>query len=217
MTTFLTTILMYNKHEYSEGDIAMNSRDKQAEKTKNAILEVASENFLSQGYQATSTRKIAQALDITQPNMYHYYKNKKVLYIKSIEHAIGGFSEALYKTYDDNQDKPFEEMLLTISTFIIENFKINYFMMMHDINTFFSDEEKKTIGETWDVGYYKVLNNVFEDHKDELRTDLPLPAQVGTFLTMLLPYIEYNDAKRKRNIANLGTMVRIFIHGIKKD
>jgi len=70
----------------------MNSRDKQAEKTKNAILEVAAKDFLSQGYQATSTRKIANELHITQPNMYHYYKNKKVLYMKAIEYAVGGFS-----------------------------------------------------------------------------------------------------------------------------
>ena len=55
----------------------MNVRDQQAENTKNAILKVAADMFLSQGYQATSTRKIAQELNITQPNMYHYYKNKK--------------------------------------------------------------------------------------------------------------------------------------------
>jgi len=197
--------------------LKMNARDKQAENTKNAILKVAAEMFLSQGYQATSTRKIAQELNITQPNMYHYYKNKKVLYIKAIEYAVSGFSENLLNAYNDNKDLPFEELLLYISQYMIENFRINYFIMRNDIATFFTDEERKNLRHNWDGGYYKILFNIFQSHKSELRSDLAIPVQVGTFLTMLLPYIEYNDAKRKRNIANLKTVINIFINGVEKN
>lgn len=195
----------------------MNVRDQQAESTKNAILKVAAEMFLSQGYQATSTRKIAQELNITQPNMYHYYKNKKVLYIKALEHVVSGFSDNLLEEYKKKQDLPFEELLLELSQFMIGNFKINYFIMRNDIETFFTPEERKEIMQNWDGGYYKVLFNIFQSHKEELRSDLAIPVQVGTFLTMLLPYIEYNDAKRKRNIANLKTVINIFINGITKN
>ncbi|WCG35580.1 TetR/AcrR family transcriptional regulator [Companilactobacillus farciminis] len=195
----------------------MNVRDQQAESTKNAILKVAADMFLSQGYQATSTRKIAQELNITQPNMYHYYKNKKVLYIKALEHVVSGFSDNLLEEYKKKQDLPFEELLLELSQFMIGNFKINYFIMRNDIETFFTPEERKEIMQNWDGGYYKVLFNVFQSHKEELRSDLAIPVQVGTFLTMLLPYIEYNDAKRKRNIANLKTIINIFINGITKN
>jgi len=195
----------------------MNVRDRQAENTKNAILKTAADMFLSQGYQATSTRKIAQELDITQPNMYHYYKNKKVLYVKAIEYAVSGFSNKLLKEYNDKKDLPFEELLLDMSQFMIENFRINYFVMRNDIANFFTDEERRDLNQNWDGGYYKVLFNIFQSHKSELRSDLAIPVQVGTFLTMLLPYIEYNDAKRKRNIANLNTVINIFINGIKKD
>ncbi len=198
-------------------DKKMNVRDQQAENTKSSILKVAAEMFLSQGYQATSTRKIAQELNITQPNMYHYYKNKKILYIKALEHVVSGFSNNLLEEYKKNQDLPFEELLLKISQFMIGNFKINYFIMRNDIETFFTPEERKEIMQNWDGGYYKVLFNVFQSHKDELRSDLAIPVQVGTFLTMLLPYIEYNDAKRKRNIANLKTVINIFINGITKN
>lgn len=195
----------------------MNVRDRQAENTKNAILKVAAEMFLSQGYQATSTRKIAQELNITQPNMYHYYKNKKVLYIKAIEYAVDGFSENLLDEYNQQKNLPFEELLNYMAKYMIENFRINYFIMHNDIENFFTPEEKKDISKNWDGGYYKVLFNIFQSHKNELRTDLAIPVQVGTFLTMLLPYIEYNDAKRKRNIANLNTVINIFINGVKKE
>ncbi|WP_249037586.1 TetR/AcrR family transcriptional regulator [Companilactobacillus musae] len=198
-------------------DNKMNVRDQQAENTKNAILKVAAEMFLSQGYQATSTRKIAQELNITQPNMYHYYKNKKVLYIKAIEYAVSGFSDNLLDEYKQNKELPFEELLLHMSQYMIGNFRINYFVMRNDIENFFTDEERKNLSRNWDGGYYKVLFNVFQSHKNELRSDLAIPVQVGTFLTMLLPYIEYNDAKRKRNIANLKTVINIFINGITKN
>ncbi|GAQ01958.1 transcriptional regulator [Companilactobacillus farciminis] len=165
----------------------MNVRDQQAENTKSAILKVAAEMFLSQGYQATSTRKIAQELNITQPNMYHYYKNKKVLYIKALEHVVSGFSDSLLEEYKENQDLPFEELLLKISQFMIGNFKINYFIMRNDIETFFTPEERKEIMQNWDGGYYKVLFNVFQSHKEELRSDLAIPVQVGTFFNNVTP------------------------------
>ena len=198
-------------------DKTMNVRDRQAENTKNAILKVAAEMFLSQGYQATSTRKIAQELNITQPNMYHYYKNKKVLYMKAIEYVVNGLSEKLLAEYNDKKDLPFEELLTSMSKFMIENFRINYFVMQNDIDTFFTPEEKTELSKNWDGRYYKVLFNIFQSHKSDLRSDLAIPVQVGTYLTMLLPYIEHNDAKRKRNIANLDTVINIFINGIKKE
>lgn len=149
--------------------------------------------------------------------MYHYYKNKKVLYIKAIEYAVDGFSENLLDEYNQQKNLPFEELLNYMAKYMIENFRINYFIMRNDIENFFTPEEKKDISKNWDGGYYKVLFNIFQSHKNELRTDLAIPVQVGTFLTMLLPYIEYNDAKRKRNIANLNTVINIFINGVKKE
>lgn len=130
---------------------------------------------------------------------------------------MSGFSDNLLAEYKSHKELPFEELLLYMSQFMIENFRINYFVMRNDIATFFTDEERKDIGQNWDGGYYKVLFNIFQSHKSELRSDLAIPVQVGTFLTMLLPYIEYNDAKRKRNIANLTTIINIFINGIKKE
>ncbi|POC05373.1 TetR family transcriptional regulator, partial [Vibrio vulnificus] len=85
------------------------------------------------------------------------------------------------------------ELLLHMSKYMIENFRINYFVMRNDIENFFTVEERTNINNNWDGGYYKVLFNIFQSHKSELRSDLAIPVQVGTFLTMLLPYIEYND------------------------
>lgn len=48
---------------------------------KDKIIEKATELFMSKGYLATSTRDIVKELNITQPALYHHYKNKELIYI----------------------------------------------------------------------------------------------------------------------------------------
>ena len=42
--------------------------------TKEVILYVAGQLFMDKGFQATSTRDIAENAGITQPNLYHHFK-----------------------------------------------------------------------------------------------------------------------------------------------
>jgi AcrR family transcriptional regulator len=62
-----------------------NKRKEDSARTHEAILSVASELFMKKGFKNTSTREIALKADITQPNLYHHFKNKKELYIAVIK------------------------------------------------------------------------------------------------------------------------------------
>jgi AcrR family transcriptional regulator len=44
------------------------------------ILDVAEQLFMTQGYQATSTRQITQILGVTQPTIYYHFKKKEDIY-----------------------------------------------------------------------------------------------------------------------------------------
>lgn len=46
------------------------------------IIAYATELFMTQGYLATSTRQIAKGLHITQPAIYHHFKNKEEIYVE---------------------------------------------------------------------------------------------------------------------------------------
>lgn len=61
-----------------------NKRKEDLARTHEAILSVASELFMAKGFKNTSTREIALQANITQPNLYHHFKNKKELYIAVI-------------------------------------------------------------------------------------------------------------------------------------
>ena len=62
----------------------MATRAEQMAKTHQAILDTARELFLKKGYDATSTRDIANAIGITQPALYHHFKDKEVIFLAVI-------------------------------------------------------------------------------------------------------------------------------------
>lgn len=56
-------------------------REEKLERTHKAILKTATKLFLNRGYAQTSTRDIAKQIGITQPALYHHFKDKEVLYL----------------------------------------------------------------------------------------------------------------------------------------
>ena len=48
--------------------------------TQERIVNIATQEFLNNGYQAASLRKIAKAARVTTGAMYGYYKNKEALF-----------------------------------------------------------------------------------------------------------------------------------------
>ena len=53
--------------------------------TQERIVNIATQEFLNNGYQAASLRKIAKAARVTTGAMYGYYKNKEALFNSIVE------------------------------------------------------------------------------------------------------------------------------------
>ncbi|MGG1553919.1 TetR/AcrR family transcriptional regulator [Paenibacillus ferrarius] len=64
---------------------------------KQQILEAAIAVFAKQGYYKTTTAHIAQAVGVTQPYVFHFFKSKEALYIavleQSVQRIVGIFRE----------------------------------------------------------------------------------------------------------------------------
>jgi len=71
------------------------TREQASKITYDNILAVATDLFMRDGYQKTSTRDIAKICQITQPNLYHHFKNKEVLYIAVLTRFTEGIQEDL--------------------------------------------------------------------------------------------------------------------------
>ncbi len=58
------------------------------EEKKNRIIHVCVEEFAEQGYKNASTNTITSRADISKGILFHYFKNKKNLYLFIVEHSI---------------------------------------------------------------------------------------------------------------------------------
>ncbi|WP_455684256.1 TetR/AcrR family transcriptional regulator [Thomasclavelia sp.] len=79
--------------------------------TKEKIIKVATQEFLKNGYQATSLRRIAKEAQVTTGAMYGYYRNKESLF-NSIVDEVG------VKFRDDYLNKTIDQ---TVIDYIYQN------------------------------------------------------------------------------------------------
>lgn len=82
--------------------------------TKEKIVKIATQEFLKNGYQATSLRKIAKEAQVTTGAMYGYYKNKESLF-NSIVDEVG------LKFREDYLNKIIDQ---TVIDYIYQNFLV---------------------------------------------------------------------------------------------
>lgn len=64
------------------------------------VLRKALECFLEKGYQATSTRDLAQAMGISYGSVYNTFRDKRTLYLVSLDLYIRTFTGPLIHTLD---------------------------------------------------------------------------------------------------------------------
>ncbi|NQV53196.1 MAG: TetR/AcrR family transcriptional regulator [Flavobacteriales bacterium] len=71
--------------------------------TKDKILEAAREEFLANGYDATSVRCIADKADINKGLLHYYFKTKEVLIVQVFEELFKELFSILDQIFDADQ------------------------------------------------------------------------------------------------------------------
>lgn len=104
-------------------------------KGKEKVLQVAIELFSAKGFKGTSIRDIAQTMNMSISNIYHYFGSKEGLLLAILEHSSGRLIDELRKISEIDMD-PLDRFKLLIKTHIelSESYK-------KEIKIFFLDEE----------------------------------------------------------------------------
>jgi len=76
----------------------------QIEDKKSQILQAATEVFGTYGYKKTSMQDIADALDISRPALYQYYKNKEAVFLALVEHTLNLGEQAAIQGFSHSED-----------------------------------------------------------------------------------------------------------------
>ena len=132
-----------------------NKRKADLERTRQIILSVASELFMTKGFKNTSTREIALKANITQPNLYHHFKNKKELYLAVIEELTSRVQEELVPIVSGNASV--EEKLYQLIKVLLDEHPTNLFLMLNDMFQEMGPDYNRTLYQIFKKTY---INNI---------------------------------------------------------
>lgn len=140
-------------------------RKQDLERTHRGIIKVASELFMEKGFKATSTREIAQRCQITQPNLYHHFKNKNELYIAVMEDLTDTVRVDLAEIVESTQT--LTEKLTQMMDVLIMKHPANLFMLLHDIYNEMEETNQMVMYKMFKTTYINMFMKIFDDQAKE--------------------------------------------------
>lgn len=159
--------------------------------TRQHILNVASQLFMDQGFQATSTRSIAKQANITQPNLYHHFKTKEALYIAVLKELSIEVKEALYQIVN-TPELSLVEKLQRVTHYLKETHPINFFIMRHDMTHEISSENLQHLYKIWKESYLEPIIILFEEYLPE-KSPLTLSELSRYFYSAIAPFLQKDN------------------------
>lgn len=177
---------------------------------KEYIIYIAGELFMEKGFQATSTREIAEKSQIKQPNLYHHFKTKEDIYIAVLENLSSQVKIGLEEIVA-HQERSLEENLRDILTFLKNKHPANFSIMSHDMTYEISDENHAHLYQVWSSAYLKPLEKLFEHHVPT--SPHFSPAELARhFYSVIAPFIQKDN--RFNQEVPVEKVIHLFVHGI---
>ncbi|MEY8371556.1 TetR/AcrR family transcriptional regulator [Aerococcaceae bacterium 50-4] len=183
------------------------------ETTRQRILAVAREKFMTIGYEKTSTRVIAEEVGTTQPNLYHHFKNKQTLYVAVLEDMAIEVEKEL-TTFVVNDNLTIEETLIEMTVYLRETNPIDIYAMLKDMDLMLSEETKEALYKIFLTRYKQPFIDFFEGIGTQLSEDYDATEISSYYFLTIAPYIS-PDAE-KHHLMNLKEVIHLFLHGVLK-
>ncbi|MTD38779.1 TetR family transcriptional regulator [Erwinia sp. CPCC 100877] len=184
--------------------------DKEALNTRENIIKIATRLFMDNGYQGTSTRQIARLANVTQPNLYHHFKNKEEVYIGVIEVLLKDVNSELIRIVSDEKLNTMAK-LQKFAKCLKDNHPFDFDLMVHDFKTNLTQKTQRLLFGLWNDSYKKPLLQLFQESDFVLRRGITAEAATTHFLNTLAPYIKVNQAA---SALSIDQMVDFFVNGI---
>lgn len=203
------------------------TEEKNQSDTYQTIVTTAQRLFMEFGYRAVSTRQIAQTCGITQPALYHHFKNKQSLYIAVLRHTLKqteiGLNTILTKY------KSFNERFYHIAIYMMLRFEVDMAQMFHDINHELCLDDQLQIQKWWKKGFLMPVIQILDEGVSS--GELKEPKLLGTNSTELAflilniiksvlqaPNFSKLPAEEQRKTAETqAKLIReIFLYGVQK-
>ncbi len=110
--------------------LVKNDRQKHKELTKKAILDVAEEIVLREGWQAVSIRKIAEAIGYSLPVVYNHFESKDAIQEEFVKQGFNMLAMAMQSTKEKHTDPEQQLTQMALSYFEFAFSNAAYYKMM---------------------------------------------------------------------------------------
>lgn len=190
--------------------------DTDVEETRDSIVRMAHRLFMEQGYRAVSTRQIADACGLTQPALYHYFRDKQGLYTEVIKEDIAKTRTALERIARRSDSVP--ERLRQVVRYLRSNADYDLGMMLHDMRQELGQQERITLHTLFQEGIIMPIASIFEDG---LKQGLLRPPQQSgvdaytathLFMSMLSRFIARPDKERRGIYTSDAEQAEVIVH-----
>lgn len=165
--------------------ICMVTRAEQLAQTHRAILDAARELFLKNGYAATSTRDIAKAIGITQPALYHHFKDKEVIFLAVIT-TVGSEIKAGIDEINAHDQSALDQ-LTDVTLLLTHKHPADVFTLIHTSFKEISHEHIRQLAGVFMTDYVQPIQAVFEQANVQLQPDVTPAMAAKFYLTSLSP------------------------------
>lgn len=110
----MTIVIFKEEEETTAGMTRQNLREQNKQRNFERILQAAKQLFESKGYEATTTREIAEAAQIATGTLFLYARDKAELLILTYSEAISGITTSVFASLPEGT--PLSEALMHIFT-----------------------------------------------------------------------------------------------------
>lgn len=193
-------------------------REEQLTHTHAAILKAAREQFLAQGYQATSTRDIAKQVGITQPALYHHFSDKEVIFLEVIKTVGEEIKTGITAVVSQLQPDADPIASLTAVTEVLTALHPrDVFTVIHGSFKFLKPENRRQLGMIFMQDYLMPLTSFFETGVVALQDGVKARDAASFYLTSLSPlfntfhHVGPSDASQHEQTV---TLIRLILFGV---
>jgi AcrR family transcriptional regulator len=188
------------------------------------IIRVSYQLFMELGYRKVSTRMIAERCGITQPALYHHFKNKQNIYKEVINTSISQTEHALLKITEEFQS--LEECIYQISLYFLENHQEDLMQMFHDLQHEMPNDIQTQLRIRWQEGFLNPIKQVFDKAEKDNKISLQkIESNSEEIAFLFLQYIQtsmnpsymkdFSKEQQKREIQRKAQLiVHLFLFGI---
>ena len=190
------------------------------QETRRLILSKAQQLFMEHGYRAVSTRKIAESCGLTQPALYHHFRDKQELYVAMALEELAKTRTALERIV--RWGEPIQERLLHSAMYLVSITQHDLNLMLHDIRSELEPEARATLNEAFRASIVAPIASLFAEgitggQFRDARHDGCDPVTAAFLFMSLVSNIVSNEQRGDALLSEreqARQMIHILLHGL---